>query len=251
MTTTIQYRDTTIPYILIKKPIIKNITISIDPTKGVTVTAPRSITMESLNSVLQKKSSWIAKKLSAIQQATQLIDSKQYITGELFPYLGEDYPLTILPQTVRPLSQSKKKPSLVFQDKHFYVAIPPDLTKYERTETIKCLLKQWYILQGQTILKDRLELYCPLMHVQPKSVTFKEQKKRWGSCTSNGVIYLNWRLMTAPLPLLDYVLVHELAHLKHMNHSKDFWSFVQTIIPDYKQKRKSLKDFGIQLLSIY
>lgn len=114
----------------------------------------------------------------------------------------------------------------------------------ERKNELKQLFKEWYIHHGHKKVEERLDIYCPKMEVQPSNIVIKEQHKRWGSCTKEGAIYLNWQIMMAPMPVVDYVLVHELAHLKHMDHSTEYWRFVRSILPDYEQRKEWLRING-------
>ncbi len=91
------------------------------------------------------------------------------------------------------------------------------------------------------------EAYSHIIPPAVSSIAIRSQKTRWGSCSSRGTLSFNWRLMLAPPAILDYVVVHELCHLRHMNHSKDFWACVETILPDYKAHRKWLKEHGHEL----
>ncbi len=91
------------------------------------------------------------------------------------------------------------------------------------------------------------ETYCHILPPAVSSIAIRSQKTRWGSCSSRGTLSFNWRLMLAPPAILDYVVVHELCHLRHMNHSKDFWACVETILPDYKERRKWLNEHGHEL----
>jgi predicted metal-dependent hydrolase len=86
------------------------------------------------------------------------------------------------------------------------------------------------------------------MDLKPSGAVVKEQKLRWGSCTSMGIINLNWRLFLAPMRIIDYVIVHELAHLRYHNHSKDFWNLVRSIIPDYEERKEWLRVNGPTLI---
>ncbi len=114
-------------------------------------------------------------------------------------------------------------------------------------EKIKSVLKKWYISKARELLAERIRIYSPLIGLSPKKLAVKEQKTRWGSCSSKGNINLNWKLVMSPLPVADYVVIHELCHLKEMNHSKKFWGIVEAIMPDYKVYRKWLKENGYTL----
>lgn len=104
-----------------------------------------------------------------------------------------------------------------------------------------------YRKKAKTLFTERLHLYEPQIGVQANTIRIKDQKTRWGSCSSKGNINLNWRLILAPQEVMDYVIIHELCHLKEMNHSKAFWDLVQTHCPDYKKHQQWLKKNAAKL----
>ena len=97
------------------------------------------------------------------------------------------------------------------------------------------------------VLPERTEHYARLMGISYGRITIREQKTRWGSCSSKGNLNFNWKLVLMPMDLLDYVVVHELAHRREMNHSKDFWRIVEEVLPDYRERRKRLNNFSSML----
>ncbi len=229
-----------IEYTIIKKVNKKHITITIQPNKQIIVTSPKAVTTKEITNLLHQKSLWILKKLAEISARPSAI-TKQFLEGEMFPYLGNEYPLRIS----KYVSTNKRKGlSLHFTGRDFHAQVDAALSSADYMPLMTEQFKIWYISRGNELLTDRLSIYCPLLGLNPKRVTFKEQKRRWGSCNSSGVIYLNWRLLMAPIEIVDYVLVHELAHLKHMNHSKQFWELVESLFPDYKTAKSWLKEHG-------
>ena len=104
-----------------------------------------------------------------------------------------------------------------------------------------------YIRKAKETITKRVSYFARLMGVSYRNITIREQKTRWGSCAANGNLNFNWLLILAPPEVLDYVVVHELAHRKEMNHSARFWAEVERILPDYKRRRKWLKDYGSQV----
>lgn len=119
------------------------------------------------------------------------------------------------------------------------------------TETQRLALEKRYRSAAREYIPQRVayyaDAYSHLIKHPYSTITIRDQKTRWGSCSSRGTLSFNWRLMLAPPGILDYVVVHELCHLEHMNHSKDFWSCVEAILPDYKERRKWLKEHGQEL----
>jgi predicted metal-dependent hydrolase len=105
---------------------------------------------------------------------------------------------------------------------------------------LRGLLEAWFRQQAVDRLPERLHELARRLDVAPAQVQIRAQKSRWGSCSSAGYISLNWRLVLLPLELADYVLVHELCHLKHLDHSRDFWSLVASLIPDHRRRRERI-----------
>lgn len=109
-------------------------------------------------------------------------------------------------------------------------------------------LKKRYVQAAKEYIPKRAAYYRQFTGGEYTRITIREQKTRWGSCSSRGTLSFNWKLMLAPPTVLDYVVVHELCHLKHMDHSREFWAAVENVMPDYKEKRKWLKEHGCELV---
>ena len=101
--------------------------------------------------------------------------------------------------------------------------------------------------KAMEIFPKRVEYYAQLMGISYGRITIREQKTRWGSCSGRGNLNFNWKLTLMPPEILDYVVVHELAHRKEMNHSKDFWKIVEQVLPDYQKRRKRLKELAMEI----
>lgn len=154
-----------------------------------------------------------------------------YTEGELFPYLGQEYRLEIR----RYLSY--KKPGVKLEENKLVV-----LTATAEEAVVEAALKRWYVEQAGRIIKERVHYYQQMIQEPIESIRIKDVRSRWGSCSSKRNLNFNWRLVMAPLEVLDYVVVHELCHLKEMNHSKAFWNLVEGILPEYKRLRDWLKE---------
>jgi predicted metal-dependent hydrolase len=136
-----------------------------------------------------------------------------------------------------------RKPSLRFYQGKFTLEVH-NLTAEDEMSS---LFKDWYIEHGKQKLQERVERYCYRMNVSPTKVQWKDQQARWGTCTKSSNIYLNWKLIMAPISIIDYVLVHELAHLRYMDHSKDYWTLVHLTLPDYEERKEWLRINGPKL----
>lgn len=235
------YGNTTIDYQLDYRFDSKDITVIVEWLNGVKVTAPHDITEQQLQELLHKKAPWILSKWKAFDEITDKPAPKEFVSGEKFSYLGRNYRLKLYRHT------DINKVDLVFYRGRFTGHVPASFSEDEKNNALSSAFKNWYLTQGEKKVPQRLKIYTEKMNITPGSIKLKEQKRRWGTCTPNGNIYVNWRIMMAPLPIVDYLLVHELAHLKYPNHSKDFWQLVRSIVPDYEQRKEWLRINGPRL----
>lgn len=211
----------------------KTIGISIRLKDGVRILAPHFATKKQIEEVVRKNSQWIIKKLQEVEATAK--NELIYKDGELFPYLGEKYRLNIIKNI-----GGKKNLIEISEDKILLKLIGEN----DEEANIKQVITRWYREEADSLLKERLDRLSKETNLYPVSVRIKEQKSRFGSCSSKKNINLNWKLIMAPIEIIDYVVVHELCHLKEMNHSKNFWSLVGYYIPDYNKLRKWLKENG-------
>ncbi|QNU67835.1 M48 family metallopeptidase [Ruminiclostridium herbifermentans] len=233
----IKVEDTEINYIVTRSN-RKTIGITIDKNGLVKVTSPYRVSESYINELMYKKSSWIQKKLLELKSRAEKAKSpKMFYNGESFLYLGNEFELKICRDS------SCKKATVKIEGKNIVIDLPINFN----TDNIKKILRQWYIEQFKHIAAERINHYSAQIGVFPKKVTIREQKTRWGSCSSKGNINLNWKLIMASLEVLDYVIVHELCHMIAMNHSEEFWKIVGTFSPQYKNYRDWLRHNGESL----
>ncbi|OMD62995.1 zinc metalloprotease [Paenibacillus odorifer] len=235
---TFNFGTKNITYNLHHKAYKTDITVTVDWTNGVNVVVPEHITQEELEKVLHKKAPWILKKMYEFNEIKMFTPEKEFLSGEKFPYLGRHYRLKVTAH------EKKSDVSLMFKKGCFLATIPKDWNDRQRQKELKELLQQWYFLHGEIKLRERLNLYSPKMECYPSKLVLKEQEMRWGSCTKNGTVNINWLILMAPMRIVDYVLVHELAHLKHPDHSPAFWATIQSILPDYESRKEWLRVHG-------
>jgi predicted metal-dependent hydrolase len=199
--------------------------------RGLTVSMPLRASEKWLHSVLHEKASWVLEKLGSWQ--TKKTPAPQWIDGERIAFRGESFILRIIP------SLFDSMPQLRGEQLHLY------LTDIGNGMKIEKLVTQWYRREAERVFAECVAHYAPLMQVKPAQIKLSSARTQWGSCTSRGVVRLNWQLVKMPLHLIDYVIVHELAHLLEMNHSAAFWRVVERACPDYKTSRKELSSYGI------
>ena len=130
----------------------------------------------------------------------------------------------------------------------FWIMISDDVSKSDnRREVIRDKVIHWYRSHADKKIRERVKKYQKQIGEEPNSIKVKKQKKRWGSCSSKRNLNFNWKLIMAPMSVIDYLVVHELAHLKYSNHSKEFWNLVEAVIPNYKEKQEWLRINGRRL----
>ncbi|OIJ11471.1 hypothetical protein BKP37_15645 [Anaerobacillus alkalilacustris] len=193
----------------------KKIYIHIATNGFITVKVPKDTSEEMIVSAIGKQSKWIQEKLQELKDAQEPPKEKQYQDQGKFMYLGKEYYLHELINT-------------------------SELGEEELKET----LKKFYLSSCKKIVGKRIEIYQKQLGVKPKVIEIIESKVKWGSCSSTKKLSFNYRLAMAPIEVIDYVIVHELCHLIHMNHDRSFWRRVGSIVPDYKKKEEYLARQG-------
>lgn len=233
-------------------------TISLVIRRGqVKVLAPNYVQDSVLHKFVQEKSRWVVSKLNEHSDNTP--QPILYKTGDQIPFFGASLRLDIIPvpqQRVRfPISLTASFPDpLTFQnpiiDGDLQLRVPMTLDDSQAHDYCKLKIDEWMKRRGAAFYQQRTQMWANRMHLEFNEIKVKTLKSRWGSCSSRGVITFNSALLKAPLTIQDYVIVHELSHLVHMNHSAKFWEVVANYYPSHKQARAWLRDNGSQLLPI-
>lgn len=219
----------------------KTIGIKITNKGEVVVTSPFGISDETIENIVKKKSSWILSKLNIIE--SEKLEEKTYLkNGYKLLYLGIQLKLE--------LSYEKTDNCNFFIDNGSFKVYFDDNIALDE-DTIKNHIIDIYKKQAKKVLIERTKIYSKLINENPLKVTVKSQKTLWGSCSSKRNINYNYKIIMAPMEVVDYIVVHELCHLIHMNHSKQYWNTVQSILPDYKIRRRWLKDNGFKLMRYF
>ncbi|AGK96859.1 M48 family metallopeptidase [Clostridium pasteurianum] len=214
----------------------KTMEISIAPSGDIKVRAPLEIPKAVIRERVMEKAPWIVKKLYQFKHIKNKPLIREFINGEVFMYLGMDYQLQI---DIK--SHINKAKVNLFNDK-IIVTI-----NNENKENTKKAMELWYREKAKEEIDQRINLYQKFFNIVPLEVKVKEQKKRWGSCTYKNSLLFNWRCVMAKSEVLDYIVVHEMCHMVHKNHSREYWNAVASILPDYKQRDQWLKNNGIKM----
>lgn len=198
----------------------------------VSIAVPKALEVERIGQLLKDKHRWIKEKLYLHQQQ-QPAPRREMLSGEAFPYLGRNYRLKITTGKLQPVKLLHGRLQVVV----------PKAMRHEHI--IRDMLTHWYRLQAEIRFKEKVRRYASVVGVEPTDVSVKTFKSRWGSCNVKGEIQFHWKVIMAPNRIVDYVVVHELCHLKHHDHSPAFWKSVERIVPDYLECKVWLKEFGV------
>jgi predicted metal-dependent hydrolase len=174
---------------------------------------------------VERKRAWITKHQGIAQKQVWAIKPKEFVNGEEFLYLGDSYRLSIV---------EKQDAPLLFDQAFF-------LSK-EYLNQAKHIFLDWYKAQAKSKITERVSLYLTQAGLKYNRLGITKARKRWGSCGRNNNLNFSWRLIMAPLRIIDYVVAHEVAHLEHKNHSRRFWNKVASLFPEYRQSRKWLRE---------
>ena len=215
---------------VIRSPRKKSMHIVIERDGSVCVQVPEDITDDRILSVLQAREYQIHKKLLYWNELNKEQIDRQYVSGQSFMYLGKNYNLHLV---------SDQKRVLIFKDGKFLLS---DQADYPREAFMK-----FYKRQAKLKIQERLLLYQNTVSRMPGKVEIRELPTRWASCTPTGNIYFNWKCIMAPMAVLDYLIIHELVHLEHPNHSRAFWDKVSIVCPGYQQHETWLKRNGVRM----
>ncbi len=221
----------------------KTIGISISQSHGVKISAPRIVSDRQIAEVVRNKSSWIIEKLSHFEIIKSEVPQRKFTDGEMFLILGKEYPLKIV-------THPEMTSSVDISNNCLVVSLSQNICENNsenKTELIRNLIVNWYKKITMEVVSQRINFFSEKLDVTPSNLIIKELKSIWGSCTGKNTININWKIIMAPMSIVDYLVVHELTHIKIKNHSKHFWKLAESILPNYKECSKWLKDNGHKL----
>ena len=202
------------------------------------VRVPEDLGDERVAAILQQKRSWIRSKVAELKRVPPH-RSKELVSGESFPYLGRNYRLKV---------QEGNQVGVCLSGGYLKATIRPTEQGEHQALRIQRYLQNWYRSRALERLQDKTNRYAEQIGVSPAGVSVRNFKSRWGSCDKKGEVVFNWNIIKAPHSIVDYVVIHELCHLIHPNHSNDFWQVVGRFDTDYLGHRQWLKEKGVGLL---
>lgn len=205
----------------------KTLTITVERDRSVIVRAPHDTPAQKVHEIVEKKKLWLYEKTRHAQKYNLQPAAKEFVSGATIPYLGKNYRLEVI---------TEEFAGVLFESKFL-------ISKSTVTNAPQ-LFKDWYLLRARKKLVPQIKFYAQRLGVSYNRILVSDIKYRWGSCTPKNSLNFNWRLIKAPMRVIEYVIVHELAHLLEPNHTEQFWSIVRAQLPDYLKAKEWLKEHG-------
>ncbi len=215
-------------YSVIRKPRRRTASITVSRNNQISVVVPAWISSRQIEDLVQKKYSWIQKRIRLNAEFEARCLKRQYHAGESFYFLGRPHILTF----------ASNQDETVSREGDYLIVSGGEPAQ------IKKMLKAWYIRELEIILGQRIPFFEKLLNVQAREVKIKSLESQWGNCRTGEILTFNWKMVMAPQEIIDYIIVHELAHLIHLNHSRNFWQRVQSVYPSYQDARSWLRKNG-------
>ncbi|MCC7478663.1 M48 family metallopeptidase [bacterium] len=216
----------------------RTVCITVHPQNGVVVKAPPWAAEDEIELFVRQKASWISKHLTVFSALPQAAPSEERLSdGAVLPLLGRSLNLRL---SVQPRSSSRQRSRLRLHEDELHVELRLSPGE-DQAGALRGVLTRWYRQQARHLLYPRLAFFAAQLGLPEPELLIREQRSRWGSCNRRGEIRINWRILLGPAEVADYLIAHEVCHLKQMNHSPRFWRLVARLVPDYKALRQKLK----------
>ena len=216
-----------------RKPKSKTITLRLVTPTTLEITAPKVIDPDEIQELLQQKQKWIFKKAEHLSSIAANPLNISLDHGSQLLYQGRSYLLHLK-------TSDTKRPAVFLTPGGIHVSIPAKKMDHASTLAHE-LLRNWYVENATRQFTEKTIFWAGRLSVQPAKISIRDQKTRWGSCSSRGTINYNWRVIMAPPEIMDYLVVHELCHMRIANHSAFFWQLVGQFMPEYRQRRNWLR----------
>lgn len=208
----------------------KTIALLVERDRSIVVRAPNGTSVEAIQQAIEAKKLWLYQKVNHAQKYPAHPVRKEFVTGESILYLGRHYRLEVTDDDA---------PGVRFAN-CFYIA-------RSQQPVVGELMRLWYTARAEDRLLPRIAQYAAALGVQYERLLISDLKYRWASCTPKNNLNFNWRIIKAPIFVIDYLIVHELAHLLEPNHTPDFWNIIAVQLPHYQRARDWLRTFGARL----
>jgi len=231
------YGRTRIAYTICRKNTRRTIAITVHPDRSVTVSAPKGTRRTRIAAEVRRKAAWILKQQDWLRRHYPR-RPREFVSGESFLYLGRQYHLRVCRQSAPRDSRVSLARGM------FCVQLPVDVAGDDTPAAVRRRLVRWYRQHAQDYVARVCQTTAPRLGVTYQSVRILDMKTRWGSGSPDGLLRFNWRVVMAPRALVEYVVAHELCHLRHSAHSPAFWRLLVQLMPDYEDRRQRLAILG-------
>lgn len=205
----------------------KTIGITVERDRSVVVRAPLGSDPQKIKNLVERKKFWIFQKQNHVQKYNSVEVRKEFVNGESVLYLGRNYRLQIIKS-----------------DRDDIKLVGKFIINHSSGSDIQNVFKNWFINKAKEKITPRIKYHSRNIGVKYDKILIMDMKYRWGSCTPKNNLCINWRLIKAPMSVIDYVIVHELAHLLELNHTPKFWNIVRAQTPNYERAKQWLKEHG-------
>lgn len=234
---TVDFGGEAISFLMIRTARRKTVSISVG-YEGTQVLAPVDLDDEHVYEVVRKKGPWVLRKQAGYRELGGAPIAREFVSGETFHYLGRPYRLKIVFDSDAVVTRVTARGSQLL------APVSADADPITRLTSVRSGLRLWYRERAKVHFPSRARTLAILLGIPTPAVHIVDQSKRWGSCDAKGRIRLNWRLVMAPMSLVDYVIAHEVCHVVEHNHSRRFWRSLETIMPDYEARVRQLDQIG-------
>lgn len=208
----------------------KTLNITVERDRKIIVRAPHNLSLEKIEEIVQSKRQWLKEKINHAQKYPVDTKPKEFISGETLLYLGRNYQLLVVDEAIEGIEFNQR-----FR-----------ISKVNQEKANK-LFKAWYMKQALIKIEPMATMFAKNLGVKFNEFKTSQMKYRWGSCTPNNNIIFNWRIIKAPIYVLEYLVAHELVHLIEDNHTPRFWNILSIQVPNYQKAKNWLKENGHQL----
>jgi predicted metal-dependent hydrolase len=205
----------------------KTLNITVERDRKIIVRAPLNLSIEKIEEIVQSKRQWLKEKINHTQKYPVDLKPKEFISGETLLYLGRNYQLLVVDEPIEGIEFNQR----------FRIS-------RENQEAANKLFKAWYMKQALSKIEPLAKMYATNLGVKFNEFKTSQMKYRWGSCTPNNNIIFNWRIIKAPMYVLEYLVAHELVHLIEENHTPRFWNILSIQVPNYQKAKNWLKVNG-------
>jgi len=213
----------------------KSIAIELSRRHEIIIRAPHHASTVQIKKSLASCLPWLTKRMRLLKEQARVSGPVEFVSGKIFFILGSRKCLEVV-------RENKGRAVVAENAEAITVQIPADEQRTPSAEQVRAVLVSWYCSQAAAVIPNRVRFFSSLVGVAMPPVRINGARKRWGSCGATGRLNFPWRLVMAPLELIDYVVVHELCHLKRRDHSPQFWLLVEKVMPDYRERKRRLRD---------